>query len=149
MFTDVSHTPEQTGGFSDQQLLDIILRGDFPDGGYFDDMIVSYEAWHGFHRWTDITTDQQTGIITYLRSLTPADQKGQVNFGAFDEAGSGDDEGDATVTPPGDASLDATVVDAAPADASEAGSVADAGEAGSVDAGSTGDAADAGDGATE
>jgi hypothetical protein len=150
VFTDVSHTPEQTGGFSDQELLNIILRGEFPDGGYFDDKIVSYEAWHGFHRWTDITTDQQAGIITYLRSLTPADQKGQVNFGAYDDAGSGDDQGDATVTPPGDASMDATVdapvVDAAPVDAAPA----DAGEEGSVaDAGSSGSAADAGDGATE
>jgi len=152
VFTDVSHTPEQTGGFSDQDLLGIILRGEFPDGGFFDDKIVSYEAWHGFHRWTDITPDQQTGIITYLRSLTPADQKGQVNFGAFDEAGSGDDQGDATVTPPADASMDATVdapavVDAAP----DVSVVVDAApvDAAPADAGSVADAGSTGDGATE
>ncbi len=126
-FTDVSHTPEQTGGFSDDDLLNIILRGEFPggaDGGYFDPSIVNYEAWHNFHRWVDIQPDQQKGIITYLRSLTPAVQKGAPNFDAFD-SGSGDDETDATVSgdtgtgedsATGDAGADASV-DAAPADA--------------------------------
>ena len=66
----MSHTPEQTGGFSDDDLLNIILRGDFPDGGFFDSTIVTYAAWHNFHRWADITTDQQRGIITYLRAET-------------------------------------------------------------------------------
>jgi len=98
-FTDVSHTPEQTGGFSDEDILNIVLRGDFPDGGFFDHTIVNYDAWHNFHRWADITPDQQRGIVTYLRSLTPRDQKGAVNFGAFDtDSGSGDDQTDATVT---------------------------------------------------
>jgi hypothetical protein len=100
-YTDVSHTPEQTGGFSDDDLLGIILRGEFPDGGYFDTSIANYVAWHNFHRWVDITPDQQRGIITYLRSLTPADQKGAINFGAFDDldSGTGEEPGsDATVT---------------------------------------------------
>jgi hypothetical protein len=104
-FTDVSHTPEQTGGYSDADLLNIILHGTFPPGAYFDTSIVTYPAWMNFHRWDDITSDQQKGIIVYLRSLTPAPQKGMVNFGAFDqdsgngvagdEAGGGDDAGDA------------------------------------------------------
>ncbi|MGH7269912.1 MAG: hypothetical protein ACREJ3_05725 [Polyangiaceae bacterium] len=91
-YTDVSHTPEQTGGFSDNDLLGIILHGNFPDGGYFDPTIAIYPAWHGFHQWTDIKEDQQRGIITYLRSLTPRPQKGSVNFGAFgmDAGASGD-----------------------------------------------------------
>ena len=91
-FTDVSHTPEQTGGFSDQDLLNIILHGDFPDGGYFDPSIVAYKAWHAFHQWDDISADggQQLGIITYLRSLTPEPQKGEANFNAFmADSGSG------------------------------------------------------------
>lgn len=83
-FTDVSHTPEQTGGFSDDDLLNIILRGTFPGNGTFDSTIVAYPVWQSFHRWTDITSDQQAGIIVYLRSLTPAPQKGAPNFGAFD-----------------------------------------------------------------
>ena len=83
MFTDVSHTPEQTAGFSDDDLLSIILHGTVPDGGYFDPNIVMPSIWHMIHQWQDITTDQQKGIIVYLRSLPPAAQKGAVNFGGF------------------------------------------------------------------
>jgi hypothetical protein len=35
------------------------------------------------HQWSDITPDQQKGIVVYLRSLPPAAQKGAVNFGGF------------------------------------------------------------------
>jgi len=134
----VSHTPEQTGGFSDDDLLNIILRGDFPDGGYFDSTIAIYSVWHNFHRWTDITADQQRGIITYLRSLTPVYQKGSINIGAFDDLDSGTSEppSDATVSEETGTGEDAATVDAAP----------DAGpDAAVVDAGS----GDASDGATE
>jgi hypothetical protein len=121
-FTDVSHTPEQTGGFSDDDLVNIIVHGQFPDGGYFDNSIVSYFAWHGFHQWSDITADHQKGIITYLRSLTPEPQKGSVNFGAFDvDSGGGDEDAEAEAaaaavdaTAAADAAIDATLVDAAP-----------------------------------
>ena len=88
-FTNVSHTPEQTGGFSDDEILNIILHGTFPPGAYFDTNIVPYISWMNFHRWADITPDQQKGIIVYLRSLTPAPQNGAVNFGAFDTDASG------------------------------------------------------------
>jgi hypothetical protein len=137
-YTDVSHTPEQTGGFSDDDLLNIILRGDFPDGGYFDSTIAIYSVWHNFHRWTDITADQQRGIITYLRSLTPVYQKGSINIGAFDDLDSGTSEppSDATVSEETGTGEAAATVDAAP----------DAGpDAAVVDAGS----GDASDGATE
>ncbi len=92
-FNDVSHTPEQTGGFSDQDLAGIILDGVVPDGGYFDPSVIisgcdggmcatlAYERWSSFHRWTDITPDELPGIICYLRSLTPAPQNGTSNFG--------------------------------------------------------------------
>lgn len=92
-FNDVSHTPEQTGGFSDQDLINIIVNGDVPDGGYFDPSVIitgceggpcaqqAYNEWHRFHQWSDIQPDQYTGIVTYLRSLTPAPQNGTSNFG--------------------------------------------------------------------
>ncbi len=77
LFTDVSHTPEQTGGFSDQDLIDVFVDGVVPSGGYFDTTIVSYEEWHDFHRWADInTTEAQNGMLAYLRSLTPKEQVG-------------------------------------------------------------------------
>jgi hypothetical protein len=110
-YTNVSHTPEQTGGFSDDDLLSIILRGNFPDGGFFDTKVANPIAWHNFHRWTDITPDQQRGIITYLRSLTPRNQRGSVNFNAFDDLDSG-----ASGPPPQDATvvLDAAIMDSSP-----------------------------------
>ncbi len=83
-FTDVSHTPEQTGGFSDEDLVNLVVHGVFPRGAFFDTNIVPYATWQYFHRWSDIDTpEKQRGIITYLRSLTPVAQKGAPNFGAF------------------------------------------------------------------
>jgi hypothetical protein len=99
IFVDVAHTPEQTGGFSDEDLINIVVNGIVPDGGYFDRTIVPYAGWQYFHRWSDIGPDKQKGIVAYLRSLTPSPQKGSVNFGAFmtDAAGlgTGPSEGDA------------------------------------------------------
>jgi hypothetical protein len=93
-FKDVSHTPEQTGGFSDTDLQNIILNGQIPDGGYFDPTVINsncdggatctaaaYNEWSTFHRWTDITADELPGVICYLRSLTPETQNGSSNFG--------------------------------------------------------------------
>ncbi|HEY3819550.1 MAG TPA: hypothetical protein VGL81_20415 [Polyangiaceae bacterium] len=93
-FNDVSHTPEQTGGFSDTDLQNIILNGEIPDGGYFDPTVLvktcdggaactaqAYAEWHSFHQWSDITMDELPGIICYLRALTPESQNGTSNFG--------------------------------------------------------------------
>jgi hypothetical protein len=93
-YRDVSHTPEQTGGFSDTDLQNIILNGEVPDGGYFDPTVLepncdgaadctaeAYARWHSFHQWSDITSDELPGIIVYLRSLTPQTQNGTSNFG--------------------------------------------------------------------
>jgi hypothetical protein len=93
-YKTVSHTPEQTGGFSDTDLQNIIWNGEIPDGGYFDPTVITPNCdggaactayalaqWHGFHRWTDITADQLPGVICYLRSLTPQAQNGASNFG--------------------------------------------------------------------
>ena len=86
-YRTVSHTPEQAGGFSDEQLRMIITQGTVPDGGYFDPTIVSYRQWQAFHRWTDIQDDQLLGIIVYLRSLTPTAQNGSANFGGRRDGG--------------------------------------------------------------
>jgi len=99
-FNDVSHTPEQTGGFSDSDLQSIILNGEVPDGGYFDPTVLNsncdggaactaqaYNLWHNFHRWSDITTDELPGIICYLRGLTPEGQTGTSNFGGHHHDG--------------------------------------------------------------
>jgi len=99
-FNDIAHTPEQAGGFSDQQLLDIIQNGVVPgwstdaaaaaDAGYFDPTIVDfrpnstpaegYAIWHSFHKWA-LTPEEAKGVILYLRSLTPTAQNGSADFG--------------------------------------------------------------------
>ena len=93
-FNDVSHTPEQTAGFSDIDLQNIILNGHIPDGGYFDPAVIdstcdggaqctqqAYQEWSRFHQWSDIGTDELPGIICYLRALAPQAQNGTSNFG--------------------------------------------------------------------
>jgi hypothetical protein len=99
LFNDVAHTPEQTGGFSDEELISIIVNGEIPDGGYFDPSVIisgceagtcvqrAYQRWHAIHQWCDITPDEYTGIVTYLRSLTPAPQTGTSNFGGHHRDG--------------------------------------------------------------
>jgi hypothetical protein len=94
IFRDIAHTPEQTGGFTDQELIDIVVNGNVPgwaadggmspEAGYFDPTIVPYSVWHTFHRWSDITASEQIGMVTYLRSLTPTTQTGSANFGGVD-----------------------------------------------------------------
>jgi hypothetical protein len=77
VFMDVQHTPEQTGGFSEADLTNVFVTGTVPAGGYFDNSIIDYCAWHGFHTWSDIDTpDKQKGMNAYLRSLTPMEQVG-------------------------------------------------------------------------
>jgi hypothetical protein len=95
VFTDVAHTPEQTGGFSDEDLINIFNNGIVPDGGYFDPTVIvkgcdggaqcteeAYNTWHTFHQW-QVPVEDQPGLVCYLRSLTPAPQNGQsdINFG--------------------------------------------------------------------
>jgi hypothetical protein len=120
LFTDVSHTPEQTGGFSDAEILNIVLHGTFPPGAYFDNSIVLYQVWQTWHQWADITTDEQKGIIVYLRSLTPAPQTGEPNFLVYNaDSGSGVDETDAGETDAPSVSGDATVDGASEAQAGD------------------------------
>lgn len=84
-FKTVQHTPEQTGGFSDQDLINIFEHGMVPTGGYFDTSIVSYQLWQSFHKWN--VGDSEKGLVVYLRSLTPAAQTGAANFGGRFDGG--------------------------------------------------------------
>jgi hypothetical protein len=84
VFKTVSHTPEQTGGFSDDELRGIFMNATLPAGGYFDANVVPLQFWQGFHKWT-MTDEEAQGIIVYLRALTPEAQTGSLNFaGRFD-----------------------------------------------------------------
>ena len=80
-FKTVQHTPEQTGGFSDDDLISIFQNGMVPAGGYFDSTIVAYTTWQMFHHWD--VEDAAQGVVIYLRSLVPAAQTGASNFGGM------------------------------------------------------------------
>jgi hypothetical protein len=121
LFQGVEHTPEQTAGFSDQQLTDIVVNGIIPDGGVYDSTILPYQYWQYFHKWADLSDAEKRGIIVYLRSLTPAPQTGKLDFGGGfmrggtgptgdDASAAGDDasQPDATGSTPADGGADAT-----------------------------------------
>lgn len=88
---DVEHTPQQTGGYSDEQLITIFTMGVKPEGAPFRvlsklPVVGSIPAvvagiYMGIHRW-NVGTDVQKGIITYLRSLEPKSQP-EVDFGGL------------------------------------------------------------------
>lgn len=129
-YRTVAHTPEQTGGFSDDDLINIFTKGMVPIGGYFDDSFINYNTWHGFHQWT-MTPEESKGVIVYLRSLAPLAQTGmRGNFGRGGDGGmrggngngnGGTGDGGApTTTPTPDAATSTPTPDAAvtaPADA--------------------------------
>ena len=77
LFNDVQHTPEQTGGFSEDDLTNAFVNGTIPDGGYYSEAIIPYCFWHKAHTWRDISTPEgQKGMRAYLRSLVPQEQLG-------------------------------------------------------------------------
>ncbi|HEX6244138.1 MAG TPA: hypothetical protein VFZ61_24650 [Polyangiales bacterium] len=88
---DVEHTPQQTGGYSDDELTTIFTQGRKPEGapfrvlsklpvvGMLPDFVKS--IYMGIHRW-NVSASDQKGIITYLRSLEPKSQP-EVDFGGL------------------------------------------------------------------
>ncbi len=77
LFKDIAHTPEQTGGFSEDVLTNVFVNGVIPDGGTYDPSITPYCIWHLAHQWQDIDTPaKQEGMRAYLRSLPPQEQTG-------------------------------------------------------------------------
>jgi hypothetical protein len=106
-YKTVSHSPEQTGGFSDQELVDIFTKGVVPIGGYFDSSIVSYNRWQQFHRW-DMSPAEAKGVVVYLRSLTPQSQMGmRGDFGGRIDGGRGPGGGNGGGNVPPPAPVDA------------------------------------------
>jgi hypothetical protein len=89
-YKTVQHTPEQTGGFSDTELINIFENGAFPNGANdvnFDSKILAYAQWQAFHKWDPGGAEK--GLVVYLRSLTPAAQTGAANFGRMGGMGGG------------------------------------------------------------
>lgn len=75
--SDIEHTPMQTGGFSDQELVTIFTQGKKPQGG--EQRIMPLEQWQKMHQWK-MEPEEQRGLVWYLRSLEPKSQ-GPTDFG--------------------------------------------------------------------
>lgn len=81
---DVEHTPAQTGGYSDQELINIITNAQKPANVGMHTMIPA-SIWKMFHKWAADDT-QKRGLIAYLRSLTPKAQQ-MMTFPTFPRDG--------------------------------------------------------------
>lgn len=79
-FISVQHTPQQTGGWTDDDLMNIITKGFKPDGSVFVTMVPP-QIYQMFHKW-DVTEQEKIGIVCYLRSLEPKSQ-GMLDFGGM------------------------------------------------------------------
>jgi hypothetical protein len=82
---DVEHTPQQTGGYSDDDLISIFTMGMKPPGATFHTPFPEF-IYIMYHTW-EATPEEQKGLIVYLRSLEPKTQ------GALDFAGLADNFG--------------------------------------------------------
>lgn len=128
----VQHTPYQTGGYSDGEMVTLITKGMKPAGiAQRTDIPAFY--WGTFHQW-DVTEAETTGVVSYLRALTPKSQ------GMFDypirqlpDGGIVDRDGNPITFP-----------DAGGLGRTDAGAAATGGDAGGGDAGSSHNLADGG-----
>jgi hypothetical protein len=74
----VQHTPTQTAGYSNEQLIQIFTQGEKPAGGTFNSPFLKNIPmpdciYKSFHTW-DIDDETKNGIVWKLRSIPPAKQ---------------------------------------------------------------------------
>ena len=86
----VEHTPQQTGGFTDDQLRKIFLSGVLPDSDA-NPLHINPSRFMGFHQW-QASDDEAAGLVVFLRSLTPKSQ-GELDFGGHGGGGGGHHDG--------------------------------------------------------
>lgn len=78
-YFEIQHTPTQAARYSDEELLAILSEGKKPEGVGFrllpDELagMSAQELYSQFHAWTG-TDEELSGIVVYLRSLTPEGQ---------------------------------------------------------------------------
>ncbi len=73
----VQHTPMQTAGYTDEEIISIFTEGKKPDG--VEQRIMPIERWSKMHKWK-MEPEETKGLVVYLRSLEPKSQ-GPVDFG--------------------------------------------------------------------
>lgn len=84
----IQHTPTQTAGYSDEQLIEIFTQATKPAGSKFNSPIFRFVSaemaeclYKSFHTW-DIPDDVKQGIVLKLRSIEPAPQS-EIDFAAI------------------------------------------------------------------
>lgn len=89
--SDVEHTPTQTAGYSDEELIDIFTKAEKPSWAKM--RVMKAEQWKKIHTW-EMEEDEKMGLVVYLRSLTPESQ-GELDFGGgiFGHGGGGKGKG--------------------------------------------------------
>lgn len=89
--SDVEHTPTQTAGYSDEDLINIFTKATKPSWAKM--RVMKADQWKKIHTW-EMDEDEKTGLIVYLRSLTPESQ-GELDFGGgvFGHGGKGGGKG--------------------------------------------------------
>lgn len=76
---EVQHSPQQTGGYSDEQLIKIFSEATKPEGvGMHTNFPET--VWKTIHKWK-IEESDRLAIVTYLRSLPPKSTKAEIDFG--------------------------------------------------------------------
>lgn len=73
----VQHTPMQTAGYTDDEIIAIFTKGKKPEG--VAQRIMPVEKWSKIHQWK-MEPEETKGLVVYLRSLEPKSQ-GPVDFG--------------------------------------------------------------------
>jgi hypothetical protein len=77
-FLAVEHTPQQTGGYSDEEIKNIFQNGMKPPGASYGSLPGIMNYYPLFHRW-NASEEEYQGLVVYLRSLEPKTQ-GDLDF---------------------------------------------------------------------
>jgi hypothetical protein len=75
---NVEHTPQQIGGYSDEELITIFMTGMKPAGSPFRSVIPPF-IYQMFHTWGTATDEETSALVVYLRGLEPKSQE-EINF---------------------------------------------------------------------
>jgi hypothetical protein len=78
MYLAVEHTPQQTGGYTDDEIKNIFENGMKPAGAKWGSLPGIMNYYPLFHKWA-ASDDQYQGLVVYLRSLEPKSQ-GMLDF---------------------------------------------------------------------
>jgi hypothetical protein len=98
-FLAVEHTPQQTGGYSDDEIKNIFENGMKPPGAKFGSLPGIMNYYPLFHKWA-ASEEEYQGLVVYLRSLEPKSQ-GMLDFmGLINQIRMGMMMGGTGMTPP-------------------------------------------------